>query len=143
MSDDRMPDPLPESWLPEPAIDAEDEADREARVRRIMASAEPRLRELARRGPMADPSTAPAGAGWLDLGRWWRPAAVLAAAAALVLLLTRPAPPEVAPPAGSAALGAVVTEGEPASLWEAAGSEAHPVLALIALDEATLEEESP
>lgn len=133
MTDERMPDPLPEDWLPEPTTGSGDEAPWEERVRRIMAAAESRLRELEGTGRAA----APRPAGWWEVGRWWRPAAALAAAAVLALVLTRPPPPETAASRGSPALAAVASDGEPSSLWEAAGSEAHPVLALIALEEET------
>lgn len=137
MNEERMPDPLPESWLPEPAREAGDEAAWENRVSRIVVAADPRLRELERRGAGAGPAPPRRADAWLDVARWWRPAIALAAAAALTLFLTRPAPPDTGGSPGSPALGAVVSEGEAASLWEAAGREAHPVLALIALEEET------
>lgn len=137
MRDDRMPDPLPKSWLPEPAREATEDAAWEERVTRIVAAAGPRLRRLARDDREAGSAVSAVPSAWLPVGRWWRPAAALAAAAVLALLLTLPEPPETTERGGSPALGAVVSGGEPASLWEAAGSRAHPVLALIALEEAS------
>lgn len=137
MSQETMPDPLPESWLPEPARESGDEAAWEERVSRIVAAAEPRLQRLGRRDrPAGSVGDAPAR-GWLEVGRWWRPAAALAAAAVLALFVTSPEAPEAAAPPGSPALGLVVSEGAPGSLWDAAGGRAHPVLALIALEEET------
>lgn len=137
MRDDRMPDPLPEGWLPQPTTGTGHGPPWEERVRRIVAAAEPRLRELERTGRAAPPPAGPTVSGWREVGRWWRPAAALAAAAVLALFLARPAPPEAEASRGSPALAAAASDGEPASLWDAAGSEAHPVLALIALEEET------
>lgn len=137
MRDDRLPDPLPEAWLPEPVGEATEEAAWEERVSRIVAAAGPRLRRLARDDREAGSTERVLPSTWLPVGGWWRPAAALAAAAALTLLFTLPEPPEATTRGGSPALGAVVSEGEPVSLWEAGGSRAHPVLALIALEEAS------
>lgn len=144
MRDERMPDPLPEGWLPEPAAEAGGEDLWEERVRRVVAAAEPRLRELERAGRAPAPTAVERPAGWREVGRWWRPAAALATAAVLALFLASPTPPEAPVSRGSPALAAVASDGEPASLWGAAGSEAHPVLALIALEGETpgLEEET-
>ncbi len=128
-----MPDPLPEEWLPEAAsADGADAPSWSARGSEILRAAEPRLRELREQaGSGRHDGT---GIGWLRMARWWRPAAGLAAAAVVALLLATPERPGATEGAGSSALGAIVSGGEPTSLWRAAGSEAHPVLALITLD---------
>lgn len=133
MNGNDMPDQLPEDWLPEAASgDDADEAVWRAREREIVNAAESRLRELSEEAGSTPYEVT--DTGWLQMARWWRPAAALAAAAVLVLFLTRPVRPEAPAGAGSPALGAIVSEGEPTSLWQATGREAHPVLALIALD---------
>ncbi len=126
---ERIPERLPPEWLPDPVAPPGDEEDApvwEWRLRRLVAAAEPRLARLrARETPW-----------WSGLAAWWRPvtAAAVAAAAALILGL-RLAPERLeAPPRGTLALSAVVSEGEPAALWIAVGSEADPVLALLALE---------
>lgn len=138
MSDHERVDPLPEAWLPEPFGPPDDAPEWEARVRRIVAAAEPRLERLRER---AEPGAGEGTAGrrgrswWADLGLLLRPAAGLAAAAGLVLVLLEPAPSPTEDAAASSTLAAVATGGEAAALWRAAGAEADPVLALIALEE--------
>lgn len=140
MSDETRSDPLPEEWLPEPAGPPAGAPEWEARVQRIVRAARPGLERL--RAGAAGGAGGRAGDGlparWTDLGRLLRPAAGLAAAAALLLFALRPAP--AGEPPASPTLAAVASGGEPAALWQAAGAEAHPVLALIALEE---EEEAP
>jgi hypothetical protein len=65
MRDDRMPDPLPEAWLPEPARGAGDEAVWEERVTRIVAAAGPRLRRLARDDRRAGSAESVVPSAWL------------------------------------------------------------------------------
>ena len=133
MNEEEMPDPLPGEWLPEAAsADSGDAPSWSARESEILRAAEPRLQEL--REQAGSGRHMESGPGWLEMARWWRPAAGLAVAAVLALLLTSPVRPEATEAAGSSALGAIVSGGEPTSLWQAVGSEAHPVLALITLD---------
>lgn len=131
MSEDSRHDPLPPDWLPEPAGPSEGSAAWEAEVRRVVEAAAPRLE--ARRSD--DGAADPGGSGaWAGLGRLLRPAAGLAAAATLALFAVGPERAD-RPPSRSAALAAVASGGEPVALWRASGTEADPVLALIALEE--------
>ena len=133
MTQEDMPEPLPEDWLPDPVTgEAGQEGAWTEREREIVRAAEPRLRKV-RRKARGDGHRS-AGGGWLRMSGWWRPAAAAAAAAVLILLLTHPPRPNATGERGSPALGAIVTGGEPTSLWRAAGREADPVLALITLD---------
>jgi hypothetical protein len=69
------------------------------------------------------------GAAWTTtLAAWWKPAAALAAAAMLLVVVSdMPAPtsPDALP------LSVLAAQGDPVSLWEGLGADAHPVLALI------------
>ena len=132
MSHTPRTDPLPEPWLPEPAGPPDGDPEWEARVQRIAAAAEPRLR--ARRAGVREAGSRPTFA-WTGLDIWLRPAAALAAAAALLIFALRPVRPAAEGPSTAPTLAALVSGGEPAALWRAAGSEAHPVLALIALED--------
>lgn len=136
MSDRQRTDPLPEGWLPGPSGPPADAPEWEARVQRIVAAAGPRLerrRERAERGAAGRAGRA----WWAELGLLLRPAAGLAAAAALLLVLLGPSPSPAGDPSASSTLAAVASGGDPAALWRAAGAEADPVLALIALEEGT------
>lgn len=140
--EERRSDPLPRAWLPEPSGPPADDPAWEAQARRIVRAAAP---ELERRRSEA-PSRAGERSGrsgeagwWTGLERWLGPAAGLAAAAALLLAVLGPEPPGREPVA-SPALAAAAADGDPAALWRAAGTEADPVLALIALEP---EEEIP
>lgn len=140
MSEHERIDPLPETWLPEPSGPPDDAPAWEARLRRIVAAAGPRLERLRER---AEPGVAGGAPGrgdrawWAGLGLLLRPAAGLAAAAGLLLFLVQPAPSPAGEGADSPTLAAVASGGEPAALWQATGAEADPVLALIALEEGT------
>lgn len=125
-------DPLPPAWLPEPSAPAEGDPGREALARRIVRAAGPRLEQLAAESPAQPRRPAP---WWADLGAWLRPAAGLAAAVAVLLLATEPWRGPADMDRSSPTLAALVTDGDPAALWRAAGTDAHPVLALIALEE--------
>ncbi len=105
---DRIEERLPQDWLPDPSP-PEDAPEWDARAARIMTLA------------------APPRASWTLLGSWWKPAALLAAASVATLLLLDPGEPP------SPALGVIAGDGEAAALWRAAGVEADPVLAIIAL----------
>lgn len=132
---DQVPDPLPKDWLPtSPVPPREDETYWTARLQALMAEAEPMLAEH-RRPRVRQVS-------WLEaLAARWRPAvgAAFALAASLVLALavgvgrterTAPHPPQP----GSVVLATIVSGGEPAALWQSAGVEADPTLALMALE---------
>lgn len=140
--DGNRTDPLPPDWLPEPSVPSADDPAWEARARRVVRAADPELeRRRAESASRAGERSGRSGeAGWwTGLGRWLGPAAGLAAAAALLLAALGPGP-SAREPATSAALAAAATDGDPAALWRAAGTEADPVLALIALEP---EEETP
>jgi hypothetical protein len=116
---------LPQGWLPDPNP-SEGDPKWDEKIERIMAAAGPELRTLRSRRSAAEVTW------WSRMGLWWKPAASLAAAStALVLLVERPASAE--PPPGSLALGFVVSDGDPVTLWGALGIQADPVLALIAI----------
>ena len=125
---ERMPDPLPREWLPDPVGPAHpiDEASWEARLQRLTMAAAPALARL--RTPMVP---------WWDvLAAWWKPlvsAAALGMAAAGLALLLRAAPGgNGAMPAGTATLSAVVGDGQPAARWAAMGAKAAPARARLA-----------
>ncbi|MGH7576751.1 MAG: hypothetical protein ACREM1_16710, partial [Longimicrobiales bacterium] len=125
------PLPLPREWLPA-AAPPEDASEWEAGARRILAAAEPSLWRLSERRPAVD-------ATWsMQMGSWWKPAAVMAAAAGAavaVLVLIDPFGSALAADRGSVSLSVVAAEGDPVALWEALGIEADPVLARIAIQE--------
>jgi len=127
---DHPADPLPKEWLPEsPVPPDEDVAYWERRLERVMAEAEPQLRRQRRR----DPSRI----SWVEaLALRWRPAAAtgLALAAAMVLALVGSSGRRAGVDPRAITLSAVVGEGEPEALWRAAGLQADPTLALIALE---------
>lgn len=129
----QTPDPLPPEWLPEPAGPPADDPEWDALARNIVEAAEPRLRRLRER-PQARPAERDLP-WWSEVERWLRPAAALAAAAVLLAVLVGPRAPEAESPAGSAVLETVAADGDPSALWRAGGSDAHPVLALVALEE--------
>lgn len=127
--------PLAREWLPRPRPPA-DAPEWETRTRRILAAAEPVLRELEAAGdgaPVADDDVLP----WpMLLGSWWRPTAGLAAAAILALLfLGSPRTDSGAQASERIYLGLVAADGAPDALWAALGIEADPVLAALVLDE--------
>jgi hypothetical protein len=121
---EHIPEPIPRDWLPEPTAPASEEVLWERRLRSLMHSADARLASLREGAP-----------SWREiLGAWWRPAAGLTVAASLALALLFGAGSTNAEPSpGDVALAAAVSGGEPAALWAALGSEADPVLAVIAL----------
>lgn len=122
---DDMPRPLPRDWLPE-AAPSESDPRWEFRAQRIVAAAEPSLRGLGEWRYVVD--------AWSTrLGAWWKPAAVLATAAAALFVVLDPSGIREASDHGSLPLSVVAAEGEPFALWEAAGIDADPVLALIAM----------
>lgn len=127
---DDLPDPLPKEWLPESPVPPEaDSAYWDGRVRTLMAAAEPVLatRKTARSRSVS----------WLEaLAMRWRLAtagalALAAAAVAALALGVRRAP---SPDPQAMVLAALVSEGEPAALWEGAGVSADPTLAFLALE---------
>jgi hypothetical protein len=121
-------EPLPRSLLPDATAPASDEALWEDRLQTLMRAAEPALAELRRETPR----------WWELLAAWWRPAAGLvgAAVAALLIVVATAAPRGERAP-GAVALAAAATDGAPAALWTALGSQADPVLAAIALEGGT------
>lgn len=122
-----MPRPLPRDWLPE-ATPPDDHPYWEARADRIIAAAEPSLRRRGERS-VGD-------ATWSTrLGSWWKPAAVIATAAAALFILLDPIGRLEESSEGSLPLNVMAAEGEPFALWNAAGIDADPVLALIAMQE--------
>ena len=120
--------PLPREWLPDAAAPA-DAPEWDATLQRILAAAEPALRRLESGDSQRDVT-------WVTvLGSWWKPAAAIVAAAALLLLLDRPNTAIGESQRGSLPLNVMAAEGEPVALWESVGIDAHPVLALIALQQ--------
>jgi len=118
---------LPRDVLPD-SLPPNDAAVWDARVRRIIAAADPDLRRLRSAGSSADV------AWWSGMAQWRTPAAVFAAVATILLVVMmgrlsvfRDIPPD------ELALGLVATDGDPMTLWGAAGIPADPVLALIAV----------
>lgn len=137
---DPSSDPLPPEWLPGPVPSDEDAAYWHQRLERLMDEAEPVLERFRRPTRTAVP-------WWHALGLWWRPAvagtAGLAAAAVLVAALAGEPTPEERQPApdpGAAVLSVVVSGGDPVALWSAAGVNADPTLALLALERGTAPE---
>lgn len=125
MTNKKLPAPLPRHWLPDATHPpGSDDSIWEDRLQRLMDAAEPGLSSLRTHG----------SPWWAVLGAWWRPTAVLAAAAVALVVLLPTAPASLEHPRGALALAAAVSEGEPAALWTALGSEADPVLALIVLE---------
>ncbi len=123
-------DPLPGKWLPDsPVPPPEEEAYWEGRLDALMTKADPTLASY-RPGPAVGPSLLET----LALG--WRPAAAgafaLAASVILALVLGAGSRPSSGPQA--VVLSAIVGEGTPSSLWQGAGVEADPTLALLALE---------
>jgi hypothetical protein len=118
--------PLPREWLPD-AIAPEDAPEWELALQRIVAAAEPELRQLASGSSERDLSWATV------LGSWWKLAGSLGAAAVVLLLAV--GRPGTRADSGALPLRVVAAAGEPFALWESLGIEADPVLALIALQE--------
>lgn len=122
-----IPDPLPADWLPKPAAPRvpDDPEVLDIRIRRLMAAAEATLARF-RAGEIP---------WWAVLARHTRPAAAaaLAAAAGLLVALGLGGASQWAEPENDLVLVAAASEGNPAALWSAMGTEADPVLALIAL----------
>jgi len=114
--------------LPDATAPVAEEALWEGRLRNLMTAAEPALAELRRETPH----------WWEILAAWWRPAAGLvgAAVAALLIVVATAAPRGERAP-GAVALAAAATDGAPAALWAALGSEANPALAAIVLEGGT------
>jgi len=122
---ERAPEPLPRELLPDATAPVAEEALWEARLRNLMTAAEPALAGLRRKTPR----------WWEILAAWWRPVAGLAGAAvAALLVMIATAAPHGEPAPGAVALAAAATDGAPAALWAALGSEADPVLAAILLE---------
>jgi hypothetical protein len=123
-------DPLPGKWLPDsPVVPPEDDAYWERRLDALMTEADPKLASY-RRVPVVRRS-------WLEtLAVGWRPAAAgaFALAASVILALALGAGGAPAPGPQAVVLSAIVNEGTPASLWQGAGIEADPILALLALE---------
>src|SRR5687767_11377428 len=118
--------PLPREWLPD-ASAREGAPEWDVTLQRILAAAEPSLRQLQ------DASTASDVSWSAVLASWWRPAAAIAAAAALLLLLDGRDTENRAQ--GGVPLTVMAAQGEPFALWQSVGTEADPVLALIALQQ--------
>lgn len=125
---EHVPEPLPRELLPEATAPVTEEALWDERLRNLMAAAEPALAELRRETPP----------WWEILAAWWRPVAGLVGAAvtALLIVVATAAPRGERAP-GAVALAAAATDGAPAALWAALGSEANPVLAAIVLEGGT------
>ena len=123
--------PLPQGWLPHPQA-SDGDAIWEARVERIMAAAA----EL--RSPNELPSVE-APTPWQLIALWWRPAAMVAIAATVLFLLVGGRGTRTGIPPRAIPLNVVASYGDPVTLWEAFGVQAHPVLALIALQESDAE----
>jgi hypothetical protein len=130
-SDDGVPAPLPRDWLPDPQP-PEGDALWDARARRILAAARPELRRLERTARQDEASA------WLVMARWWRPAGVLAAAASALLVLAGLPTRARAPTPSAGVLGLVASDGDPVSLWRAAGVPADPFLARMAIHDPPL-----
>lgn len=135
---DRMPDPLPAEWLPEPAGPAEGGEPElwDRRLRSLMSAAAPELERLA--GSAQPGATGPARwtAWWTLLAVRWRPAlsaAALAAAVLVALLRVLPVPTAAAGTADAFTLTAVAGDGTAAAVWQGLGAQADPTLAQIVL----------
>jgi hypothetical protein len=116
--------PIPREWLPD-GIEPEGDAVWEARAARVVARTELEWRRsVVRTRPTLS---------FAEMGGWFTPAAALAAAAAALLLAVGNG--SQAPSNDARALSMVVAEGDPVALWAALGVSAHPVLALLSLDE--------
>jgi hypothetical protein len=126
-NDNQATGPLPRDCLPE-SQPREGAPVWDARVRRIMAAAEPELRRIEGRR-----SAVEAAPWWSVMGMWWKPAGALAAASVALLLLLGRRDIHPGPPPGSIPLGLVASEGDPVTLWGVLGVQADPVLALIAV----------
>jgi hypothetical protein len=125
-----IPPPLTRSWLPE-ARPGPDDAYWDRYAARVLAEVEPRLVE---RRPAMEP---PAPSWAAQLGNRWPTAALLAAAAVATLLAVgigeRSGAP-IEPGADDLALALLVSEGDPALLWERLGIPADPLLAWLTFD---------
>ena len=122
------PRPIPRDWLPDPQP-AEDTREWSDSLERIMSAADPELRRLA------SLRAAPHIGSWSTLGLWWKPVAVFAAAATTFLILSG-RPGKVAEQTqASLPLSLIAAQGDPVTIWETLGIEAHPVLALIVFRE--------
>jgi hypothetical protein len=131
-------EPLPRSWLPTPQA-PEGDTIWDVRAERIMTTAAELRSRSERRSPVAPTP-------WQLVGLWWKAAAVAAVAAVVVFILETDRSARAAPPSGAIPLTVVASAGDPATLWEAFGVDAHPVLALIALqgrDDGTLRTDAP
>ena len=123
--DDEDVRPLPRDWLP-PRQPPEGADVWAARVDRIMSAAGRELRRSSSQGPVTSTS-------WSTMAGWWKPAAALAAAALALFFVLRVPTSRVEIPPRSIPLNLVASAGDPVAVWEVVGVEAHPVLALIAL----------
>jgi hypothetical protein len=122
----RDPRPLPADWLPNPSPREDSAAWRHLRDR-IVENAAGELSRLS-------PGRATEDATWYGImAAWSRPAAAMAAAAALLLVIGQRAP-RPQQPADSLPLSVLAAGGEPYALWHGVGTEADPVLALIAIE---------
>lgn len=137
---DSSSDPLPPEWLPDPVPSDEDTAYWHQRLERMMDEAEPALERYRSPGRTAGP-------WWSALELRWRPAVAGAAglAAAAVLVAVLAVGPELrdrlpAPDPAAMVLSAVVSGGDPVAMWSAAGVNADPTLALLALEHGTAPE---
>lgn len=124
--DDVTP-PLPPGWLPD-AQPPEGDPHWDRIVTRILGAARPELEHVAL-GSIAAGMPSTGGAGL-----WWRSAAALAVASAAALIVMGRGDASVARE-GSMPLELVAADGDPVALWRARGIAAHPVLALIAVQD--------
>jgi hypothetical protein len=124
----KIPERLPDELLPGPgaSADLDDPQVLEMRIRRLVRAGEPTL-ERYRAGQIG---------WWQALSFYWQPvtAAALAGTAALVITLGFASAPHNVPATRDIALVAAASDGNPVALWAAAGQQADPVLALIALE---------
>lgn len=129
------PEPLPRELLPSAQADAASPVW-ESRLQRIVAAAEPRLRERsARHGGTRAQRPASVEAGWADiLGNWWRQAvaATTVAAASVLLSIATVSSGEAGGTDG--VLRLIASGGDPGVLWESSGGQADSVLALLILE---------
>ena len=116
---------VPRDWLPDPQP-RDGDTIWEARVERIMAAAA-EFRSGNERLSAVDRTT------WQLIALWWRPAAVVALAATVLFLVVGRRGGRAELPPRAIPLNVVASYGDPVTLWEAFGVQAHPVLALIAL----------
>ena len=129
------PDPLPGEWLPPAQADSASPVW-ESRIQRIVAAAEPGLREpAARRGGTHARRPVSVEADWADvLGNWWRQAVAATAVAAASVLLSMATASGGEAGGTDGVLRLLASGGDPGVLWESSGGQADPVLALLVLE---------